>query len=93
MARRHGELGRGKAWRAEANDGIAREAEPFERDAEGGVELVVAIFVVDQRDGIVAGRQVVEFDVVRPGNWHSQPTRGRIFFASRKHIGARRHAH
>jgi len=51
------EAGGGKARWAEADDRVARKAEAFARYAHKGIELAVAIGIVNHRHGIVAGRK------------------------------------
>lgn len=72
-----------EARRAKGDARVARETEPLARDAGKGVELTVAVLVMDDRHGIATGRQPV-IGKAALARRHRPRDRARIVLARRK---------
>lgn len=88
-----GEAGGIEAGRAEADGGVAGEAEAFARHGHDRVEPAIAVFVMDQRDGIIGGGQPVEPQRGGIGGAHRPLARGGVILTIGEMIGRGGEAH
>jgi len=56
-----------KTWRPDPNNRVPREAEPFTRNSQESIQLLIGILIVKNRERVAAGRHVPEVDATAVG--------------------------